>query len=75
MPMVIAAELELAHFLASQPSVEAIIAFHPSPEITTRYYDLLELERSGHVSADERTEVDTYLGVERSVQLIKANCW
>ncbi|HEY7022039.1 MAG TPA: hypothetical protein VH349_13045 [Ktedonobacterales bacterium] len=71
MPMVIAAELELARFLASQPSAEAIIAFHPSPEIAARYYDLLELERAGRVSADERTELDTYLGVERLVQLIK----
>jgi hypothetical protein len=72
MPMVIAAELELARFLASQPSAEAIITFHPSPEIAARYYDLLELERSGQVSADERTELDTYLGVERLMQLIKA---
>jgi hypothetical protein len=72
MPMVIAAELELARFLASQPSAEAIIAFHPSPEIAARYYGLLELERSGQVSADERAELDTYLGVERLVQLIKA---
>ena len=71
-PTVIAAELELARFLASQPSTEDIIAFHPSPEITARYYDLLEVERSGQVSADERTELDTYLGVERLVQLIKA---
>jgi hypothetical protein len=70
--MVIAAELELARFLASQPSAEAIIAFHPSPEIAARYYDLLALERSGQVSADEQTELDTYLGVERLVQLIKA---
>ena len=72
MPMVIAAELELARFLASQPSAEAIIALHPSPEIAARYYSLRELERSGRVSADERTELDTYLGVERLVQLIKA---
>ena len=71
-PTVIAAEVELARFLASQPSAEAIIAFHPSPEVTERYYSLLELERSGQVSEEEHAELDAYLGVERLVQLIKA---
>jgi hypothetical protein len=71
-PTAIAAELELARFLASRPSAEDIIAFHPSSEIAARYYDLIELERSGPVSADERAELDTHLGIERLVQLIKA---
>jgi hypothetical protein len=69
-PTVIAAELELARFLASQPSTEDIIAFHPSSEVTERYYSLLE--RSGQVSGEEHIELDAYLGVERLMQLIKA---
>lgn len=44
-PTVIAAELELARFLASQPSTEDIIAFHPASEVTDRYYSLLELAK------------------------------
>ncbi len=71
-PTVIAAEVELARFLASQPSAEDIIAFHPSPDVAERYYDLLELERAGQVNKEERAELDSYLGVERLVQLIKA---
>ena len=71
-PTVIAAELELARLLASQPSAEDIIAFHHSPDVAERYYDLLELERARQVNKEERAELDSYLGVERLVQLIKA---
>ena len=71
-PTVIAAELELARFLASQPSTEDVIAFHPSPEVAERYSSLLELERAGQISEEEHAELDAYLGVERLVQFIKA---
>jgi hypothetical protein len=71
-PTVIAAELELARFLASQPSTEDVIAFHPSPEVAERYSSLLELERAGQISEEEHAELDAYLGVERLVQFSKA---
>jgi hypothetical protein len=71
-PTVIAAELELARFFASQPSTETIVAFHPSPEIADHYYRLLGLERGSQVSAEECAELDTYMSVERLMRMIKA---
>jgi hypothetical protein len=66
------AERELARFLASQPSPDAILAFHPSPEVATRMYALIETERDGQLSEDERHELDTYLNVEHFMRMVKA---
>ncbi len=66
------AEREVARFFTSQPSPEAIVAFHPSPEVTARMYELIEAERDGQLSEDERHELDTYVNVEHWMRLFKA---
>jgi hypothetical protein len=70
--LVIEAELDVARFLASQPSPEAIIAFRPSPATVARFYDLIAAQRTGDVSDEVRKELDTFLALEHFVQLIKA---
>ena len=66
------AEREVARFFTSQPSPEAIVAFHPSPEVAARMYALIETERDGQLSEDERHELDTYMNVEHMIRLFKA---
>ena len=66
------AEREVARFFTSQPSPEAIVAFHASPEVTARMYALIEAERDRQLSEDERHELDTYMNVEHMVRLFKA---
>ncbi len=69
------AEREVARFLASQPAPEAIVAFHPSPNIATRMYELIGAERDGQLSEDERRELDTYLHIEHLMRLVKAEAY
>lgn len=70
--LVIEAELEVARFLASQPSPEAIIAFRPSPATAARFYDLVAAQREGDTSDEVREELGAFLAIEHFMQLIKA---
>jgi hypothetical protein len=65
------AEREVARFLASQPSPEAIIAFHPSPAVAARLSALIVAEHEGPLDAVERRELDTYLAIEHLLRLVK----
>jgi hypothetical protein len=69
------AEREVARFLASQPSPEAIVAFHSSPEVATRMYELIEAEREGPLSDEERRELETYFHIEHLMRLVKAEAY
>jgi hypothetical protein len=71
MPSEILASVEIARFLASGPSPEEIIAFHPSPEATERFYSLIQAERNGMISDEERAELDRNIHLEYMMGLIK----
>jgi len=49
---------EVGQFFASQPSLEQIIAFHASPELTERVYTLIAAEKTGTATDEERRELD-----------------
>jgi hypothetical protein len=66
------AELEVARFLAGQPSPEAIIAFRLSTEAAERFYELVDIEREGRIGDEELRELDAYVAVEHFMRLIKA---
>lgn len=66
------AELELTWFLACRPSPEDIIAFPPSPAVTARLYELIDLDRAGRLSEEERRELESYLYLEHLMRLMKA---
>ena len=48
------AATEIARFLAHHPTPEQIVAFHPSPEVAERAYELIRTEREG-VLTERRT--------------------
>ena len=75
MPTESQAELEVARFLAGSPSPEAIIAFRASPAVAERMYDLIDRERAGQISEDERSELDTYVYIEHLMRLVKAEAY
>ena len=64
--------LEVARFLASGPSPERILAFHPSPEASARITHLLDGARDSALSDDERAELESALALERMMHLVKA---
>ena len=66
---------ELADFLVSQPTLEAIAAYKVSPSVQQHIDGLLEKNRDGLLSAEERLELEKILAVSQVMTLtkIKAN--
>jgi hypothetical protein len=65
------AENEVAQFLVGGPTLEEIIAFHASPEVNERMYELIEREQAGEITEDEQSELETYLYIDHLMRLIK----
>ena len=63
---------EIANFLASRPSREQLLSYHPPRPIQERVRKLLEKAKSGHITADEQWELDQFEQAEMLIQLIKA---
>jgi len=64
---------EIANFLASCPSREQLLSYHPSLPVQERARELLEKSKSGRITVDEQWELDQFEHAEMLVQLIKAN--
>jgi hypothetical protein len=71
MPIETLAAVGTARFLAGSPTPEQIIAFHPSPEATERFYALIEAEREGTLTEEERAELDRDIHLEYMMDLVK----
>ena len=71
MPLKTQAATEIAQFLAHHPTPEQIVAFHPSSEVAERAYELIQTDRDGELSEEERKELDSYLVIEYLMELIK----
>jgi hypothetical protein len=65
------AATELAQFLANHPTPEQIVAFHPSSEVAERAYELIQTEREGSLTEEERQELESYLVIEYLMELVK----
>jgi hypothetical protein len=65
------AATEIARFLAHHPTPEQILAFHPSPEVAERAYELIRAERDDSLSEEERQELKSYLMIEYLMELVK----
>jgi hypothetical protein len=63
---------EIADFLASCPSREQLLGYHPSSQVQERARELLEKMKTGRITADEQWELDQFEHAETLVQLIKA---
>jgi hypothetical protein len=63
---------ELAVFLASQPTREELLKYHPSPPVARRAEQLLQKQNDGRISPDELQELEELAHAERLMRLIKA---
>lgn len=62
---------ELADFLVSQPTLEAIAAYQVPAGVQQHIDELLEKNREGGLSADERLELEKILAVSHVMTLAK----
>jgi hypothetical protein len=65
------AATEIAQFLANHPTPEQLVAFHPSPEVAERAYELIHTERDGSLTEEERRELESYFVLEYLMELVK----
>lgn len=63
--------MELADFLASQPTLEALATYQVSPEVQQHIDTLLEKNREGGLSAEEHLELEKILAVSHVMTLTK----
>ena len=63
---------EVIDFIASGPSSSGLVGFRPSAEANERVELLIEREKTGGLSPDEKKELDRYLELEHIMRLIKA---
>ena len=62
---------EVARLIASHPTPEQIISFHPSPEASARAYALIDADRDGTLTDDERAELDSFTMLENLMEMAK----
>ncbi len=63
---------EVIDFIASGPSAGAVASFRPSDALNERAEMLVQREKRGELTADEKTELDHYLELEHIMRLAKA---
>lgn len=63
---------EIIDFLTSCPSPDAVVAFKPSVALQNRADMLLEKNRQGTVTTEERQELDYFMVIEHLMRLAKA---
>jgi len=61
---------EVASFIASADPAK-VIAFRPSNETKERVSELIDIEKSGAISDDERYELDYYMQLEHLMRMAK----
>jgi hypothetical protein len=59
-------------FLASQPTIEQLAAFGPTPEMTERLQTLLARQAAGAITPTEMAELDEYERIEHLLIMLKA---
>ena len=63
---------EIADFLATCPSREQLLRYHPSAAIQRRDRDLLDKLKNGRITEDEHRELDQFEYAEMLMRLVKA---
>lgn len=63
---------EIADFLARRPAPQEVVDFRPSEGVQRRASELLERNREGELTAQERQELDQFTHAELLMRLIKA---
>jgi hypothetical protein len=63
---------EIVNFVAAGTNPQGVIDFHPSAAATAKVAELLEREKIGGLSEEERSELDNFLQLEHFMRLAKA---
>ncbi|MEL6152335.1 MAG: hypothetical protein AAFU54_25850 [Chloroflexota bacterium] len=62
---------EILDFLASSPTAEELVNYQPPQALQERLSELMEKNRADRLSADEKTELDEFLRVNRFMSRLR----
>ncbi|MDX1991627.1 MAG: hypothetical protein SF029_04530 [bacterium] len=62
---------EILEFLASTPTLESIVQFHPSEALQQRASELLQKNRQGHLTQEEADELDEFSRMNHFMSMLK----
>lgn len=63
---------EIINLIASPPNSQRIVSFEPSDSTKERVRSLINREKEGALSREEKEELDSYLQLEHIMRLAKA---
>jgi hypothetical protein len=66
------AYFEIVEFIAAGTTPESVVSFRPSPEAQLRLAELIEREKDGGLSLEEKAEVDHFMELEHILRMAKA---
>ena len=64
--------LEIIDFIASGTTPQAVADYRPSREAQERVADLIEREKEGGLSVEEKSELDHFMDLEHILRMAKA---
>jgi hypothetical protein len=64
--------LDLIGFIAAGTTPEAVADFQPSPKAQQRLAALIEREKAGNLSPEEKAELDHFMELEHILRMAKA---
>lgn len=66
------AYMEMIDFIAAGVTTREVAEFRPSPETQRRASELLAKAKDDHLTAEEKSELDDYVELEKVLSLAKA---
>lgn len=63
---------EITDFLGSAPTLEQIIAYRLPDELQSRAHNLLDKNRAGNLTDQERAEMEEFRQIDHIMTLVKA---
>jgi hypothetical protein len=66
------AYLEIIEFIAAGTTPQSVVSFRPSPEAQQRLAELIEREKDGGLSLEEKAELDHFIELEHILRMAKA---
>jgi hypothetical protein len=63
---------EIIDFIAAGTTPQSVADFRPSPESQQRMSDLIDREKTGTLSPEEKAEVDHFMELEHILRMAKA---
>jgi len=64
--------LEIIDFIASGTTPQAVVDYRPSPEAQNRVAELIEREKEGTLTSEEKSELDHFTDLEHILRVAKA---